>query len=77
MKKTIHIINTYHNTEARVRINAQGETYLSRSTVARVRRALCGIGGCMCGSILSERDPHSDWTFDAMPSGEVMVRVKE
>lgn len=60
----IKLTNDFHSTEAYVR-----KAELSKQTVYRVRRALCGISDCKCGGNLGERGgqsveiiPHEDGT---------------
>jgi hypothetical protein len=48
------IINSFHNSSATVRANV-GET-VSRSTLNRVRRALCGRSDCTCGDTAGARE---------------------
>ena len=50
---TYVIRNDFHGTKASVRVGADGK--LSKGQVRRVRKALCGIDGCMCGGNLSQR----------------------
>ena len=71
--KTVTITNDYHNSRANVRVNASGETMLTRSTVLRVRRKLCGISGCMCGGVLGQRG-NQTVEISAMADGEAMIR---
>ena len=58
----ITLTNNFHGTTATVRPipERQGVGYISRRTVLRLRRALCGISGCMCGGQFGERDGHLD-----------------
>ena len=70
--ENVTIKNEYHNSAARIRVRTDGETILSRATVRRVRRALCGISGCDCGGVLGERGWQAV-AIDAMPDGTVMV----
>lgn len=41
------LTNSFHNTEATIRANV--DDTVSRSTLRRVRKQLCGITGCTCG----------------------------
>ena len=72
--RQITLKNTYHCTEARIRVAEEGETLLSRGTVNRVRRALCGIKGCTCGDALGSRGGNRGYDIAEMPNGEVLVR---
>ncbi len=45
----ITIYNEFHNTEARVRVSGTPAA-LSCSQIRRIRRKLCGIPECKCGS---------------------------
>ena len=69
------IRNDFHRTKARVRAS-RGVAHLSRQIERRVRRQLCGISGCKCGGILSERGPQEVpigfWT----PTGAVQPCIK-
>ena len=79
--ETLTLKNDYHRTYAWVRIHADRETILSRRTVRRLRRALCGIDGCTCGGVLGQRGQqrHILHIADiaAMPHGEAMIRLVE
>jgi hypothetical protein len=72
-KQTITIANDFHNSTARVRVNATGETYLSAATVRRVRRTLCGISDCTCGGFLGQRGKQVYARAEEMAGGEAMI----
>jgi hypothetical protein len=74
--KTITVKNDFHRTAANIRAEkSESGTLLTRATVARVRRKLCGISECTCGGVLGQRGPQlKGWDFAAMDHGEVMVR---
>lgn len=59
--QTVEVSNSYHNTSttARARVLDIGELYLSAGQVRRIRRALCGHYGCICGGELGERGPQA------------------
>lgn len=48
------LTNSFHNSEITIRSNV-GDT-VSRRTLQRVRKALCGIEGCTCGLADGTRD---------------------
>lgn len=48
------LTNSFHNSEITIRSNV-GDT-VSRRTLQRVRKALCGIEGCTCGWADGTRD---------------------
>lgn len=73
----ITIRNEYHNTEVRVRASI-GEV-LTSGQVKRCRRALCGIDGCTCGGVLSERGQQHDdagRAFDVIAIGADSARLE-
>lgn len=55
------LTNDFHNTSATVRPEAikegrfAGMHKISRATMLRTRRQLCGIAGCTCGGQFGER----------------------
>ena len=69
------IRNDFHGTVARVQVGASG--CLSKSQVNRVRRTLCGCGGCTCGGDLSERGPQQGIEIIEEPGGRVFVKFDE
>lgn len=71
---TLTIHNTFHRTTGRVRVteNDFGEYRLSATQAARLRRALCGIDGCVCGAV---RDPH--WTLIESAPGQWWLERKD
>ena len=72
---TVTLRNNFHNTECRVRPDANG--VLSPSQVKRVRRALCGIKDCTCGhGPCSTRGPQ-DVEIDYHGSRTAIIRSKE
>lgn len=48
------LINSYHQTEIQIKANP-GDS-VSKSTLRRVRKALCGISDCQCGGEDGTRD---------------------
>ncbi len=76
---TITVSNNFHGTKAKIKINTTGETILSKRTVNRVRRELCGIKGCHCGGVVSQQEyPYVPMTGKLasilpMPRGEAVV----
>jgi S-ribosylhomocysteine lyase LuxS involved in autoinducer biosynthesis len=60
--KTITLTNSFHNTEAHVIPQAittgrnKGYHSISRAAQMRIRKALCGNKGCVCGGTFGERD---------------------
>ena len=59
MSKTITLTNNFHNTEARVipqKIPNSPYYSISRKTVLRLRRELCGSAECRCGDTFGARD---------------------
>jgi hypothetical protein len=69
MRRVVTIRNDFHGTAARVR---PIDSYVARNTVLRVRRQLCGIAGCTCGGILSERGPQ-EVVIQPQPDGTVRL----
>jgi hypothetical protein len=59
---TITLSNSFHSTRARVIPQAiadgpyKGYHSISRKTQMRIRKALCGNDGCVCGGTFGERD---------------------
>ena len=52
----ITIKNDFHNTAVKIaKLGENGE--LTDSQIRRIRNALCGVWGCTCGGVLSERGP--------------------
>ena len=74
-KKTVTLRNDYHGTVARVATVDGGR--LSQSQVNRIRRRLCGLGGCTCGGNLSERGPQPGLVVDADQDGKVWIWFSE
>lgn len=53
----ITLKNDFHNSS--ISIRAELGQWLSKSQIARARKALCGITGCTCGGNLGERGKQS------------------
>jgi len=50
--KTVVLRNSFHGTAVRVRPPIR-----SRAQVRRIRKALCGVDGCLCGNALKAHGP--------------------
>ena len=60
----VTITNRFHGTSCTVRVKKLGESgsILTRSQIKKVRKALCGISGCLCfGFQLEARAKPTQW----------------
>ena len=46
MKQLLTVRNNFHNTEAHIKVAFDGT--ISHAQYSRARKALCGVGECMC-----------------------------
>ena len=62
MRNRIIFTNSFHNTKSSVVPQAitdgrfKGLHQITRNTVLRLRRELCGVSGCTCGGTFGERE---------------------
>lgn len=54
--KKVTLRNSFHNTSRTILVPAKGTRVLSPRAVRDIKRALCGIPGCVCGDGLGMRD---------------------
>lgn len=77
---TITIINTFHNTEARLFVGEKsvgGDYEISRSQYYRARRKLCGMSDCGCGAIWGDPNHFGLYKEDEGWRARFWVLVKE
>lgn len=63
----VELRNDFHHTSTVVRVSAS--LLLFPHQVRRIRRTLCGVLGCGCGGLLSERGPQR------LPNSSLFVPV--
>ena len=68
----IYLINDFHEADIALRKRI-GQT-ISRSTLLRVRRGLCGMHGCDCGQdAANQRGPDMTVRLVELPDGRALI----